>query len=149
MAGAMKDHDTRRAFLQRSGVLAASAVTGGALPAQDASPDKPVSVSSHPVLTPAEEFQTVARGNPKPHSLTGEALVNARLTPETWRASQPCWDIRLGSRTLVLSQPTSSVLVYLLGFLTLAMGLRSVLEAPGDASRQSELSGHRCAHSWS
>src|SRR5690349_17386600 len=26
-----------------------------------------------------------ARGNPSPHSLKGDDLVNARLTPESWR----------------------------------------------------------------
>jgi DMSO/TMAO reductase YedYZ molybdopterin-dependent catalytic subunit len=36
-------------------------------------------------LTRPEEFTDVSRGNPKPHSLKGEALVKARLTPETWR----------------------------------------------------------------
>lgn len=32
-----------------------------------------------------EEFRDVSRGNPKPHSLKGDDLVKARLTPETWR----------------------------------------------------------------
>jgi DMSO/TMAO reductase YedYZ molybdopterin-dependent catalytic subunit len=36
-------------------------------------------------LTNPPEFQDVSRGNPRPHTLTGEALVRARLTPETWR----------------------------------------------------------------
>jgi DMSO/TMAO reductase YedYZ molybdopterin-dependent catalytic subunit len=36
-------------------------------------------------LTEADAFRDVSRGNPKPHSLTGDALVKARLTPETWR----------------------------------------------------------------
>src|SRR5215472_825918 len=36
-------------------------------------------------LTDAEAFRDVSRGNPKPHSLTGDALVKARLTPESWR----------------------------------------------------------------
>jgi DMSO/TMAO reductase YedYZ molybdopterin-dependent catalytic subunit len=36
-------------------------------------------------LTKPEEFRDVSRGNPKPHSLKGEQLVKARLTPETWR----------------------------------------------------------------
>jgi DMSO/TMAO reductase YedYZ molybdopterin-dependent catalytic subunit len=36
-------------------------------------------------LTDPEEFRDVSRGDPKPHSLTGDALVKARLTPETWR----------------------------------------------------------------
>src|SRR5438105_4636587 len=38
-----------------------------------------------PFLTKPEAFRDVSRGDPKPHSLKGEALVKARLTPETWR----------------------------------------------------------------
>jgi hypothetical protein len=49
-------------------------------------PPKPAgSVQSHPFLTPADKFRDVSRGEPKPHTLTGDALVQARLTPETWR----------------------------------------------------------------
>lgn len=36
-------------------------------------------------LTPAKEFRDVSRGDPKPFTLTGDALKDARLTPETWR----------------------------------------------------------------
>jgi DMSO/TMAO reductase YedYZ molybdopterin-dependent catalytic subunit len=74
--------DSRRRFLHKSTVLAASAVAGGAAArdGQGAPPGAP-----HPFLTPAEEFENVARGNPKPHDLRGEALVRARLTPESWR----------------------------------------------------------------
>jgi DMSO/TMAO reductase YedYZ molybdopterin-dependent catalytic subunit len=36
-------------------------------------------------LTRPAEFQDVSRGDPKPHSLKGDALVKARLTAETWR----------------------------------------------------------------
>ena len=36
-------------------------------------------------LTDAKDFGDVSRGQPVPHSLKGEALVKARLTPETWR----------------------------------------------------------------
>lgn len=39
----------------------------------------------HPILTPDLDFYDVSRGTPKPHTLTGEALLNARLTPDTWR----------------------------------------------------------------
>src|SRR6185369_13433261 len=35
-------------------------------------------------LTNPPDFRDVSRGNPKPFTLKGEALVNARLTPETW-----------------------------------------------------------------
>ena len=38
-----------------------------------------------PYLTPGDEFTDVSRGDPIPHTLEGEALVAARLTPETWR----------------------------------------------------------------
>lgn len=59
---------------------ASVAGTGGA-----GAKDEFAKVSCHPVLTAAEDFSTVARGNPKPHSLKGEALINARLTSESWR----------------------------------------------------------------
>jgi DMSO/TMAO reductase YedYZ molybdopterin-dependent catalytic subunit len=36
-------------------------------------------------LTAANEFRDVSRGNPKPFTLKGEALIRARLTPQTWR----------------------------------------------------------------
>ena len=39
----------------------------------------------HPYLTPAADFADVSRGDPIPHTLEGDALVKARLTPETWR----------------------------------------------------------------
>jgi DMSO/TMAO reductase YedYZ molybdopterin-dependent catalytic subunit len=37
------------------------------------------------ILTRPEEFRDVSRGNPKPYTLKGDALVKARLTPESWR----------------------------------------------------------------
>jgi DMSO/TMAO reductase YedYZ molybdopterin-dependent catalytic subunit len=37
------------------------------------------------LLTNADAFRDVSRGNPKPFTLKGEALVKARLTPSTWR----------------------------------------------------------------
>lgn len=36
-------------------------------------------------LTEPERFRDVSRGNPRPHSLRGEAAVQARLTQESWR----------------------------------------------------------------
>src|SRR3954447_14376144 len=41
--------------------------------------------SKRTFLTTPAEFRDVSRGNPRPHTLKGEALVKARLTPETWR----------------------------------------------------------------
>jgi hypothetical protein len=80
------DSQTRRHFVITTSALAASALTGGLSNAEAAdapAPSKPV--SPRPFLTPAEKFRDVSRGTPKPHSLTGDALVQARLTPETWR----------------------------------------------------------------
>ena len=75
----------RRDFVRATSALAATAVAGGlarSIPAAEApAPARP----AHPLLTPAEQFRDVSRGNPKPHSLKGDALVQARLTPETWR----------------------------------------------------------------
>ncbi len=36
-------------------------------------------------LTNPAQFRDVSRGNPRPHTLRGDDLVRARLTPETWR----------------------------------------------------------------
>src|SRR5437667_8391836 len=36
-------------------------------------------------LTNQADFNDVSRGSPKPHSLKGNDVVKARLTPETWR----------------------------------------------------------------
>jgi DMSO/TMAO reductase YedYZ molybdopterin-dependent catalytic subunit len=41
--------------------------------------------SDRPYLTPPLKFADVSRGNPNPKTLKGEALVKARLTPETWQ----------------------------------------------------------------
>jgi DMSO/TMAO reductase YedYZ molybdopterin-dependent catalytic subunit len=37
------------------------------------------------ILTSPDQFRDVSRGKPQPHTLKGEQLVKARLTPETWR----------------------------------------------------------------
>ena len=39
----------------------------------------------HSFLTPGKQFYDVSRGNPKPFSLTGKALEDAKLTPDTWQ----------------------------------------------------------------
>jgi len=51
------------------------------LGAQEAPPQEP----QRPYLTKALSFGDVSRGKPNPKTLKGEALVKARLTPETWR----------------------------------------------------------------
>ncbi len=91
------DPITRRDFVRTTSALAASALAGGlsskaeaaeapAPTRTKAAPPKPLgSAYPHPFLTPAGKFRDVSRGEPKPHTLKGDALVQARLTPETWR----------------------------------------------------------------
>src|SRR5262245_54740500 len=79
---------TRRDFVRTTSVLAATALAGGLsnAPAEtrEASPTAD-SAFPRPFLTPAHKFRDVSRGDPKPYTLRGDALVRARLTPETWR----------------------------------------------------------------
>jgi len=75
----MTERHSRRELLKIGvgGITAATTATRVAV----AEAEEPV----REVLTPADKFFDVSRGNPVPHSLRGEALIKARLTPETWR----------------------------------------------------------------
>lgn len=71
---------SRREFLAgTAAAVLASTVRAPAAPAPSAA------ASPHPLLTAAEDFYDVSRGKPKPFTLQGEALAQARLTPDTWR----------------------------------------------------------------
>lgn len=81
---------TRRDFVRTTSALAASALAGrlsrAAHAAETPTPSRFAgSNQPRPYLTPADKFRDVSRGNPKPHTLKGNSLVQARLTPETWR----------------------------------------------------------------
>lgn len=69
----------RRGFARVSALTAIAASTGQAAAVESTCP------APHSLLTAADDFYDVSRGNPKPHTLSGEALVQAKLTPETWR----------------------------------------------------------------
>ena len=96
-ASTPSDPITRRDFVRTTSALAAAALaTGLSNTAQPAdapapsstrtAPSKPAGAAyPHPFLTPADKFRDVSRGDPKPYTLTGDALVQARLTPATWR----------------------------------------------------------------
>ncbi|MEN9576101.1 MAG: hypothetical protein RL514_3956 [Verrucomicrobiota bacterium] len=82
----------RRDFVRAGSVLAATTLThalASPVPAAEAPPPSatksPSPAKPPPLLTPADQFRDVSRGNPKPHSLKGDALVQARLTAESWR----------------------------------------------------------------
>ena len=77
----------RRDFLRAvGGATAAAAACGIAETASAAAGDPPPAGSmQRRYLTNQVDFRDVSRGNPRPHTLKGDALVQARLTPETWR----------------------------------------------------------------
>jgi DMSO/TMAO reductase YedYZ molybdopterin-dependent catalytic subunit len=68
------------ALVAAAGVAQAGPVTGG-----PASVGPPAAGPHRGYLTNPPEFRDVSRGNPPPHTLQGEQLVQARLTPPTWR----------------------------------------------------------------
>lgn len=78
---------TRRSFVRRSTALAAATLAVGKSTRADDNDLLNASAVEcpHPFLTAPDEFYTVARGEPVPHTLMGEALAAARMTPETWR----------------------------------------------------------------
>ena len=57
--------------------------------------------------------------------------TNPHLTPDNWCEFQPCATIKLASKNLILTQPSSTVLVYALGILAIGVGL-SFLRLRGD-----------------
>lgn len=49
--------------------------------------------------------------------------ADPELTPENWCEFQPCVTIKLASKDVILTQPSSTFFVYLLGILTIGVGL--------------------------
>jgi DMSO/TMAO reductase YedYZ molybdopterin-dependent catalytic subunit len=68
---------TRRDFLRLG--AAGAALAGTATRAAEPTP------RLRPFITPEKDFVDVSRGNPKPHTLSPEALAEAGLTADTWR----------------------------------------------------------------
>jgi DMSO/TMAO reductase YedYZ molybdopterin-dependent catalytic subunit len=73
---------SRRSFLS-SGATAIAVTATGVAATDPVTKVQPASM--RPFVTPDADFVDVSRGKPKPHSLTGEAQIAARLTPESWR----------------------------------------------------------------
>ena len=57
------------------------------------------------------------------------------LTPEKWCAKQPCMQIRIASKEIIISQPLSSIWVYFLGLLSVGVGLYFFQIQNGENSR--------------
>jgi uncharacterized membrane protein YhaH (DUF805 family) len=51
------------------------------------------------------------------------AMRSPKQTAESWLQIQPFVDIKIGSQDIILVQPSSTVIVYLLGALTIGVGL--------------------------
>ena len=49
--------------------------------------------------------------------------TDPELTPSNWCEAQPCLKIQIASKAIILTQPTSTFFVYLLGLLTIGAGL--------------------------
>lgn len=78
----------RRPLSRRTFVRTGVAWAGASLLARHRSagaPSSPPAPSLKPILTRDIDFEDVSRGNPKPFTLVGDALVEAKLTPESWR----------------------------------------------------------------
>ena len=56
-------------------------------------------------------------------------------TPETWLQIQPYAEIGLGAQTIIFIQPSTSIIVYLLGLLTLGVGVYFLRIRDGEQSR--------------
>jgi hypothetical protein len=61
--------------------------------------------------------------------------INPELTSENWFEVQPCLKIKLGSEEIILTQPTSTIFVYLLGILTIYVGLKFLWLRGDEVSR--------------
>jgi hypothetical protein len=61
--------------------------------------------------------------------------TNPKLTPENWCEFQPCVTIKLISKDIILTQPSSTFFVYLLGILTIGVGLSFVWLRGDETSR--------------
>ena len=61
--------------------------------------------------------------------------TNPDLTPANWCEVQPCKKIRIASREIILTQPTSTFLVYALGVLTIGAGLYFIVIRGSEIAR--------------
>lgn len=60
---------------------------------------------------------------------------DSELTPSNWCEKQPCVKIKTPSREIILTQPTSTFWVYLLGLLTIGVGIHFLLIRGSEISR--------------
>lgn len=63
------------------------------------------------------------------------SCTDQELTPSNWCNFQPCKKVRIASREIILTQPSSTFLVYLLGVLTVGAGIYFLLIRGDEISR--------------
>ncbi|MFC1879446.1 hypothetical protein ACFLZW_05990 [Chloroflexota bacterium] len=63
-------------------------------------------------------------------------LYTPRQTPQTWLSIQPFMQFQIGSSTIFLVQPTTTLIVYLLGILTIVFGLYFIKIQDNQSSRR-------------
>lgn len=63
-------------------------------------------------------------------------LYSPPQTPETWLQIQPYAELQFGGQTILFIQPSTSILVYLLGLLTIGVGAYFLRIQNGQRSRQ-------------
>ena len=56
-------------------------------------------------------------------------------TPETWLQIQPYAELHFGGQTILFIQPSTSIIVYLLGLLTIGIGVYFLRIQNGQKSR--------------
>ncbi len=61
--------------------------------------------------------------------------TDQELTPENWCEQQPCLKVKVASREIILTQPSSTFWVYLLGFLTTGVGIYFLYVRGSEISR--------------
>lgn len=69
------------------------------------------------------------------HRLESIQTSDPELTPENWCEEQPCMKMKILSREFILTQPSSTFFVYLLGFLTVCVGIYFLWIQGGEISR--------------
>ena len=61
--------------------------------------------------------------------------TDPELTSANWFEVQPCLRVKLGSKDIILTQPTSTLFVYALGILTIGVGVTFLRFQEGQVSR--------------
>lgn len=103
----MSDPINRREAFQLgvAGVLTAATIRNAG--AVESSPAVNEAASERQFLTVGDDFQDVSRGDPKPFTLKGDALVSARLSPESWRLEIIAEDKAKIGRSLTIADGTA------------------------------------------